>query len=343
MTVLPILSLAEFEAAQSASELQKCMFFFWAKWHEPSKVGGQLQEIYAALAEKYSKLNFYIVEAEAQPAVSERMKIAVVPTFCATMGKFDVGKVEGVNPAELSKLAKQLMDATEASGAELLEKEKKTKEAALLTKLENLVKASPVMLFMKGSTSEPKCGFSRQMVEILKANEVPFATFDILTDLDVREGLKKLSDWPTYPQLYVNGELVGGLDIVKEMVESAPTAGSLKEQMGIQHLQLPPPPLPLEERLRALVNQAPVMVFIKGTPDAPKCGFSRSIVGILNESAIAYEHFDILTDDEVRAGLKTFSDWPTYPQLYVNGALAGGLDIVKEMVEAGNLKEQLGL
>jgi Grx4 family monothiol glutaredoxin len=259
------------------------------------------------------------------------------------MGKFDVGKVEGVNPAELSKLAKQLMDATEASGAELLEKEKKTKEAALLAKLENLVKASPVMLFMKGSTSEPKCGFSRQMVEILKANEVPFATFDILTDLDVREGLKKLSDWPTYPQLYVNGELVGGLDIVKEMVESAPTAGSLKEQMGIQHLQLPPPPLPLEERLRALVNQAPVMVFIKGTPDAPKCGFSRSIVGILNEAAIAYEHFDILTDDEVRAGLKTFSDWPTYPQLYVNGALAGGLDIVKEMVEAGNLKEQLGL
>jgi Grx4 family monothiol glutaredoxin len=77
------------------------------------------------------------------------------------------------------------------------------------------------------------------------------------------------------------------------------------------------------------------MVFIKGSPSAPKCGFSRQLVTILNDLKVAFGSFDILEDDEVRQGLKEFSDWPTYPQVYVEGELLGGLDIVKEMVAAG--------
>jgi Grx4 family monothiol glutaredoxin len=76
------------------------------------------------------------------------------------------------------------------------------------------------MLFMKGLPSAPKCGFSRQIVELLENEHAEFDTFNILDDDEVRQGLKKYSDWPTYPQLYVDGDLVGGLDIVKEMVES---------------------------------------------------------------------------------------------------------------------------
>jgi glutaredoxin-related protein len=67
------------------------------------------------------------------------------------------------------------------------------------------------------------------------------------------------------------------------------------------------------------------------------------LVSILNGENITFSHFDILTDEEVRSGLKTFSDWPTYPQLYVKGVLIGGLDIVKEMQQEGNLKEQFGI
>lgn len=86
------------------------------------------------------------------------------------------------------------------------------------------------MLFMKGSPDQPRCGFSRQTVEVLSENDIQFASFDILSDEEVRAGLKVFSDWPTYPQVYVHGTLVGGLDILKEMLATG--SASLKEQLG---------------------------------------------------------------------------------------------------------------
>ena len=98
----------------------------------------------------------------------------------------------------------------------------------------------------------------------------------------------------------------------------------------------------LNDRLKALINRDPVMVFIKGTPEAPRCGFSRTIVGLLNElEGVTYGYYDILGDEQVRAGLKTYSDWPTFPQLYAKGELLGGLDIVKEMHASGELVSEL--
>jgi Grx4 family monothiol glutaredoxin len=84
----------------------------------------------------------------------------------------------------------------------------------------------------------------------------------------------------------------------------------------------------LHKRLSELVKAAPVMLFMKGTPSAPQCGFSRQTVSILREKGVRYGFFNILADDEVRQGLKEFADWPTFPQLWVDGELVGGLDIV---------------
>ncbi|KAK5628232.1 hypothetical protein RRF57_003947 [Xylaria bambusicola] len=89
----------------------------------------------------------------------------------------------------------------------------------------------------------------------------------------------------------------------------------------------------LFKRLGELVSAAPVMLFMKGTPSAPQCGFSRQVVGLLRERSVKYGFFNILADDEVRQGLKEFADWPTYPQLWVDGELVGGLDIIKEEIE----------
>ncbi|KAF2200410.1 monothiol glutaredoxin-like protein-4 [Delitschia confertaspora ATCC 74209] len=89
----------------------------------------------------------------------------------------------------------------------------------------------------------------------------------------------------------------------------------------------------LFKRLGELVKAAPVMLFMKGTPSAPQCGFSRQTVGILREKGVRYGFFNILADDEVRQGLKEFADWPTFPQLWVGGELVGGLDIVREEFE----------
>jgi Grx4 family monothiol glutaredoxin len=84
----------------------------------------------------------------------------------------------------------------------------------------------------------------------------------------------------------------------------------------------------LHSRLGELVKAAPVMLFMKGTPSAPQCGFSRQTVSLLREKGVRYGFFNILADDEVRQGLKEFSEWPTFPQVYVGGELVGGLDIV---------------
>ncbi len=81
------------------------------------------------------------------------------------------------------------------------------------------------------------------------------------------------------------------------------------------------------------------MLFMKGLPSAPKCGFSRQMVELLNKHGVAFDAFDILQDDQVRQGLKTFSNWPTFPQLYVNGELVGGLDICQELQESGEFAQ----
>jgi Grx4 family monothiol glutaredoxin len=84
----------------------------------------------------------------------------------------------------------------------------------------------------------------------------------------------------------------------------------------------------LHKRLSDLVKAAPVMLFMKGTPSSPQCGFSRQLVALLRENGVRYGFFNILADDEIRQGLKEFADWPTFPQLWVDGELVGGLDIV---------------
>lgn len=99
----------------------------------------------------------------------------------------------------------------------------------------------------------------------------------------------------------------------------------------------------LEARLETLISSAPVMLFMKGSAEEPKCGFSRTIIGILHEAGISFSTFDVLGDEEVRQGLKAYSNWPTYPQLYAQGKLIGGLDVIKELVEAGELESELGV
>lgn len=97
----------------------------------------------------------------------------------------------------------------------------------------------------------------------------------------------------------------------------------------------------LEFRLRDLIQTDRIMVFMKGVPEKPQCGFSKQVIEILSDLQVKYSSFNILTDNQVRQGLKTFSDWPTYPQIYVKGELVGGLDVLKESVETGEFMDMI--
>jgi len=96
--------------------------------------------------------------------------------------------------------------------------------------IEDAIRSNPVILFMKGTPEQPMCGFSARTAGALQTLEAPFAAVDILPDPRIREELSALSNWPTIPQLFVNGELVGGADIVAEMYES----GELAELLGVE-------------------------------------------------------------------------------------------------------------
>ena len=109
--------------------------------------------------------------------------------------------------------------------AEISEIESADKNLDLNSQIENLLKSSKIVLLMKGNAEMPMCGFSANSVAILKNLGVSFKTFNILNDAEIRQGLKEFSNWPTYPQLYVNSQLIGGNDILTAMYQS----GELQE------------------------------------------------------------------------------------------------------------------
>ncbi len=97
----------------------------------------------------------------------------------------------------------------------------------------------------------------------------------------------------------------------------------------------------IQADIKAKVDANPVMVFMKGTPQFPQCGFSSVVVQILDHLGVEYEAANVLESDDLRHGIKEFANWPTIPQLYVKGEFVGGCDIVREMFEQGELREFL--
>lgn len=307
----------------------KYVILFTAEWHEACAVNGPMDQLLHALASSTDKaISFARCDAEANPTLTERLKITSVPTFCLVEDGTPVERVEGETPATVTTAVQRFASNNTSSRMAKTQ----TGEESLTERLDSLIRSGKVMLFMKGSPTEPKCGFSRQIVEILESERIAFRSFDILTDESIRQGLKEYSKWPTYPQLYCNGDLIGGLDIIKEMMTDG---GDLAEQLGVSKQPS------LNERLKSLIEQSPVMVFMKGLPSQPRCGFSRQMVELLDELKVPYDTFDILSDESVRQGLKTYSNWPTFPQLYIRGELIGGLDIAKEMATDGSLQDAL--
>jgi len=98
----------------------------------------------------------------------------------------------------------------------------------------------------------------------------------------------------------------------------------------------------LKQKLDEIVAGDRVVLFMKGTPQMPQCGFSARAVAILNEVGVEFSSFNVFDDQEVREGIKEYGNWPTIPQLYIDKKLVGGSDIMMEMYETGELKEMLG-
>lgn len=97
----------------------------------------------------------------------------------------------------------------------------------------------------------------------------------------------------------------------------------------------------IQEHIQTIINENPVVLFMKGNHMFPQCGFSGKVAYMLNQLGVNYKDVNVLESDEMRQGIKTFSDWPTIPQLYINGEFIGGCDIVTQLFENGELEKML--
>ncbi|BDA45546.1 probable Glutaredoxin-3 [Coccomyxa sp. Obi] len=226
-----VVSVADFEKIVQSSP--SVAVFFWAPWSHPCK---QLDLVFAELAKEYPNAKFLRVQAEEVSDITDRFDVTVVPYFVLLKQGAVVDKIEGANAAALTQAvqkhfartpeaASKPQAAASTSTSSVPANGAATTAVSSEQRIKDLMNAQPVMLFMKGTPDVPRCGFSRKVVDALRSEGEEFGSFDILTDEAVRQGIKKISDWPTFPQLYVRGELLGGCDIVMEMKQS----GELKE------------------------------------------------------------------------------------------------------------------
>lgn len=221
---------------------------FWAPWAQPCE---QMNKAVVDFASRYPQVLFMNIEAEEQPDVAESFDVEAVPTVVLLRGHTLLGKISGANvPAVLDALAAHAnAGAVRADGLSQSNAPPQAApssyqaaggvrtaagpEDALLHELpagvdvdhespqdterrcHELMNRSKVMLFMKGHPNMPRCGFSQKTVALLREQNIDFDHYDILSDENVRQTLKKINEWPTFPQIIVNGELIGGLDIVK--------------------------------------------------------------------------------------------------------------------------------
>ncbi|OMJ10069.1 Monothiol glutaredoxin-S17 [Smittium culicis] len=210
---------------------------FHASWAELSL---RSKDVISALSRKNSSLKFVTIDADTFPDIVEAYNVEFVPSTLFVVGKSLVNSSTASSPAEINSFVSASMsnqlpsqksnpsgsiNSTTISNSS---SEYKVSSASISSetkislnqRLEKLVNEKPVMVFIKGTPNVPRCGFSKKLINILKSNHISFGSFDILTDEDVRQGLKEFSNWPTFPQLYISGELIGGIDIVQEMIDN---------------------------------------------------------------------------------------------------------------------------
>eukprot|EP00871_Galdieria_phlegrea_P003274 jgi/Galph1/3948/GphlegSOOS_G2606.1 len=201
------------ELCKSPDGWRPAVVGFGASWLQPSmQVKEVLETLSQAESNEYIKPLFCFCNIEEGRSLAEAWGVSSIPCVLFFRDGSFINIIEGADIPAISRFSRDFI---------------KDCHLPLNRRLEQLIHKAPIVLFMKGTRERPFCKFSKRMVEILKSEGVEFDYFDILSDQQVREGLKQYSNWPTYPQLYARGNLVGGLDIIEELHKN----GSLKNEL----------------------------------------------------------------------------------------------------------------
>lgn len=274
----------------------------------------QVIECLPVLAET-QPLIYVVIDTTRFPDLLTTYKVSEVPTTVLVAGLMEVRRCVGGDTAILVDMVTSLCESFPKALEEV--------HAKVGPNLDRIIKSDHVVVFIKGSPEQPKCKFTRKLVGLLDSAQTMYSHYDILQDDITREWLKRHSNWPTFPQVYVRGELVGGVDVVEQMINQGEFAELVNKDLA------------------ELIRSHAIMLFMKGSPQEPQCGFSERMVLLLQKYGVQFGSFDILRNQSVRERLKVYSHWPTYPQLYVKGEMIGGIDIAEQMDRDGELEAAL--
>lgn len=278
-----------------------------------------LQEFFSELISSFP-VTVLLVKANAESAgLINLYSVQKVPTTVFLVGFTEHSRIEGSCILDVFSQVESLTSDF-SSVFETIRNEQ-------YSKLLNIISQHRLVVFIKGTPAAPKSRRSLKMRRILNGYE--YAHFDLDTDPVLAQWLRVYTGAKTFPLYFVDGKLQGS---VEELVEHTKT-GELFKTLGQD----------LNARLGKLTTSSKYMVAMMGSKEEPICGFSKRLIALLDNYGIDFDSFDISFDSEVCEGLKKFSNWPTYPQVYVEGELIGGYDICCQMHDDGSLREALKL
>lgn len=285
---------------------------FYADWYEHST---NLTESIKNLHEIEPILDVLLYKCDAVkvPELANRFKVSSVPCVVVTESLKQPLAIIGNETA--SAVWIQLEEAVRGYKNEFeVERER------MYAKIKILLEQPGVLLFIKGTPQDPECKFTRQLLEIISGLGIRFRYYDIIADSDIRHWLRHYNSWPTYPQIYIDGKLLGGLDVLKQKIET-----NTLELPAISRVSDP------KERLTHILEEHKAVLFMDGTPnDDNLAESSKSALEILKNVGIKVSVFNLAVDANLREHLATLSSIPAF---YAGKKLVGGIEVLQELAK----------
>ena len=227
-------------------------------------------------------------------------------------------KIEGIRAETLTDIVEKENKAYD--GWYELEKKKAFRD------IEASIATFPFFIFIKGTKEEPKCKFTRRLVEMLGKSDYDYRTFNILENSRIRQWLKTYSNWPTFPQMFIDQKFMGGIDVVTELIE-----GEEFDEMVPEMCK----PLPPKEKLAKMLKQSKIVLLLNGTVEEPKDEASKALIAKINTLDCEYSIVDVTSNAEFPTHLPAEQK---VPYVFMDGVPACGMDGLDQLAAQDSFK-----
>ena len=277
------------------------------------------------IASFYEQPVYTLINVEKNPDLLKQFAVQKVPTIVLSDSNKQI--IKEISPDSINDLIIELDDILKVFEANF-----ENERIRMFSQIEKILNIHPVMIFIKGTPENPKCGFSSSLLEILKKYELNFGYFNILENENVRNWIRHYSKWNTYPQLYFNQKLVGGIDKVKELIAQ----NKFEELIPVEAMKSDTN-LKLE-RLLALFKEK-VLIFFEGTPYS--ADENKKLSNLIKESGVKFNFFNLNDDNDFKFFFLQKFSIKELPIIFINGSLIGGTKEITEIIKTKKILEMV--